>query len=1524
MKKRKINTITLPEKVGGQYWLQDDNELGKSFDLISIEGVNGQWILKSNKNARVINSNQESLKSIILEPMNFYALKLANSQENAFLFTEPITNNRQCYKKYMVKEGYNLLIGRSERNDIVFNNKFVSSTHAKLVLYKNQWTITDLNSANGTFVNSYRVTNKILVPGDVIYIFGLKIILGNGFIAINNPDGQVTCKGEALKEFIRQPLLPKAEEEDEYVLPPVEYFYRSPRFKRDIKKPVFRIDSPPNKNDGEDMPLMLTLGPALTMGMASMTTGIFSVSTALANGNINSAIPSIVMSLSMLLGSMLWPTLTRRYQKKRRREKETLRQAKYREYLDKMSIKFDEECARQEEILRENHISIQQCIERIKKVQRNLWERGLGQEDFLKLRVGIGVRPLIADIQYSQRKFSLEEDKLLEELYALCESPRLLKDIPITLSYFEEYISGVIGERRIVKEFAKGLIFQIAALYSYDEVKLVFIYDLDEEKEFSFVKWLPHVWNNDKTIRFVAANSNEVKEISAYIEKEIEARLQLQEKELAEATPYYVIFAMSKRLAIRAEMLKQIYSNKKNLNISVITFYDELKNLPKDCTTVVELEENLGKIIDRNDITGQYIQFAPDIFINTDPVPLSVQLANVHLDTLSDSNKLPSMVTFLQMFGVGKVEHLNALTRWKENDPTKTLEAAVGVDTLGELFKLDLHEKFHGPHGLVAGMTGSGKSEFIITYILSLAVNYHPYEVAFILIDYKGGGMAKAFENLPHTAGIITNLDGSAVKRSLISIESELKRRQAVFAEVSKKVGISNIDIYKYQKLYREGTVSEPLQHLFIISDEFAELKTQQPEFMAQLISAARIGRSLGVHLILATQKPSGVVDDQIWSNSKFRVCLKVQERADSMDMLKRPDAAELSHTGRFYLQVGYNELFELGQSAWAGAPYYPSDKVMVEKDNSVVVIDRIGRPVKRAQLDKKKAFSRDAKKQVDAITDYLSKIAKEEKIEIRPLWLDPIPAKIYLKELKEKYKYTPSESFYLNPVIGEYDDPARQRQCLLQIPISQEGNVVVYGAAGSGKTTFINALIYSIMEDHTPEEVNFYIFDFASETLRAFAKAPHVGDVVLSYEGEKVTNSLKMLYEELERRKKLFADYGGDYRSYIMANENKLPNILIIINNFAAFTETYPDKEDAIAFLSREGTKYGIYFVLTAVGTNAVRFRLLQNFKQLIAMQMNDESEYSTIVGKTDGLLPSKFKGRGLVKLDAIYEFQTAHITKEPVPFKFIQNYCIEYQAKWNGTSARKIPILPEKVDIDFLGDYVNNNKALSLPIGVEKNTLQVHYYPFGSSYINLVLSASNEYLAFLYALSKLMVEKCALDVSIFDLPQSYIHENNNRFEYYTQAKECEEAMVKLFDFLVYRNNTYKEALERGEEAPVFQRKVIVINSLTALKNALSREANDRLDLILEKGEAKYSVTFILAEPVKNLTSISFEKWYKKHITENDGIWIGNGITEQYQLKALKNTKEMYEEITQEFGFAMEKGKPIKIKVLNIKLEEA
>ena len=339
----------------------------------------------------------------------------------------------------------------------------------------------------------------------------------------------------------------------------------------------------------------------------------------------------------------------------------------------------------------------------------------------------------------------------------------------------------------------------------------------------------------------------------------------------------------------------------------------------------------------------------------------------------------------------------------ERKQPTKTLQTPVGVNSEGELFNLDLHEKYHGPHGLVAGMTGSGKSEFIITYILSMAVNYHPDEVSFILIDYKGGGLAGAFENadrcikLPHLAGTITNLDGASIKRSLISIQSELRRRQSIFNDALRITNEGTMDIYKYQQLYRDKVVTEPLPHLFIISDEFAELKTQQPDFMDQLISAARIGRSLGIHLILATQKPSGVVDDQIWSNSKFRVCLKVQERADSQDMIKCPDAAELTQTGRFYLQVGYNELFALGQSAWCGADYIPTDVIEKTVDTSIQVIDNIGRVVMNVMPSQKKKIGKASTKQIVSVVKYLSDLAKEENVYARPLWLEPIPAKEYI-----------------------------------------------------------------------------------------------------------------------------------------------------------------------------------------------------------------------------------------------------------------------------------------------------------------------------------------------------------------------------------------------------------------------------------------------------------------------------------------------------------------------------------------------
>lgn len=272
----------------------------------------------------------------------------------------------------------------------------------------------------------------------------------------------------------------------------------------------------------------------------------------------------------------------------------------------------------------------------------------------------------------------------------------------------------------------------------------------------------------------------------------------------------------------------------------------------------------------------------------------------------------------------------------EKNNSSKSLAVPLGARAAGDYVYLNLHEKAHGPHGLVAGTTGSGKSEILQSYILSLAVNFNPYEVAFLLIDYKGGGMSKMFTALPHLLGTITNLDGSQSMRALASIKSELARRQSIFNQYD----VNHIN--NYNKLFKNGEAEEPLPHLFLISDEFAELKKEQPEFMSELVSAARIGRSLGVHLILATQKPTGVVDDQIWSNSKFKLALKVQNEADSKEILKTADAANITLPGRAYLQVGNNEIYELFQSAWSGAAY--NEEEQKEKvDDRVYVLNEIG-----------------------------------------------------------------------------------------------------------------------------------------------------------------------------------------------------------------------------------------------------------------------------------------------------------------------------------------------------------------------------------------------------------------------------------------------------------------------------------------------------------------------------------------------------------------------------------------------------
>lgn len=1506
--KKEIYSITLPIKKEGQYWIKN---------LISIEGIANQWVLKSNRKVSIIDytAGKQEVPRMALEAMQVYHIRKEENGEDLIIFTEPITEDRKKYQKLTIIRDAKIPIGRNDANEIAFKNRFASSQHAELIYQNKKWYIQDLGSTNGTFVNNKRIKEASLNLGDVIYIMGFKIVIGIDFIAFNNPDGQVKINSSSFKNYEPKKYKKFLDDinyyedfEDEEI--EEEYFYRSPRFKREINTIDINLASAPKRQNGDEMPASLTIGPSVTMGMGSMLSAVTSLATM--------QIPAAITSTGMLLGTLFWPNATRKYQKKLRDEEEVKRQELYTQYLNKIKDTINKEIENQKAILEENYISSNECARIISNIDRTLWNRTPEQNDFLKLRVGKGDIELNHSLHYQKKDFEMDTDNLDEQMQKLAELPKLIKDAPIIISFLQSYMSGIIGDRQKVIEFVKGLVLQMMTYYSYDELKMVFIYDKEEEEEFDFAKWLPHSWNNQKSIRFIATDSSEVKEISAYLEKEMNKRIELNEEDLKEEMPYYMIFALSKDLCIRSDLVKKLTNIKHNINMSLITCFNELRYIPKECSTVIELNNYTAKIYDKYDTSGNHIEFKPDISIKEDLTMLSTKLANIKLDLDLDgeSYSLPNMLTFLEMYGVGKVEHLNALSRWKENDPTRTLEAPIGVNTFGNTFYLDLHEKFHGPHGLIAGMTGSGKSEFIMTYILSLAINYHPDEVAFVLIDYKGGGMAKAFENLPHVAGIITNLDGAEVNRSLVSIQSELTRRQNIFSKTSKEIGVSNIDIYKYQKLYRDGVVSEPLQHLFIISDEFAELKSQQKEFMDQLTSAARIGRSLGVHLILATQKPSGVVDDQIWSNARAKLCLKVQDRQDSMDMLKRPEAAEIRETGRFYLQVGYNESFDLGQSAWAGATYIPQDKVLKQKDESIQIVDKIGRIVKEGKADKNQIVESNPKKQLDAITEYIRKIANEENIKVRPLWLPKIPNKIYLQDLQEKYNYEKVKN-EIAPLIGEYDDPENQRQMPLYLPLSQNGNLALFGMAGSGKNMFITTMIYSLLQDYNSSDIGLYILDFDAETLKVFEKAPHVGDVVFSNEKEKVINLFKLLLGQLEIRKKILADFGGDIDFYNKNADNKIQKLFTIINNYEVFREIYEDQEEELEKLSREGMKYGIYFIVVASSTNGIRYKVLNNFKQQVALQLKDENDYSSVVGRTDGLYPSKYQGRGLIKLDKIYEFQTAGITKDENQLAILKEFCENLETT-NSINTKKIPVLPSKVDMDIIKDYIEKDLK-TIPIGVETDSLEINNYDFSNSYINLVLSRdADTYNEFVKSIIKIYSRSESYLTVLLDVNNDL--KNSDRCKKTgCNLNECCDIIKTLYRLTVIRNNTYITAKEEGKELPEFQKLIVFINGISELLSSLDEYHKEMLNLVLEKGQKTYNMNFVISEINKKISTVSYNNWYKQKVNTSNGIWVGTGITDQFSINISSQNSEMRKDISNEYGYVVNKGKTTKIKLLNL-----
>ncbi len=828
-----------------------------------------------------------------------------------------------AYQKFSLAGISQITIGEKADNDICYDYmKLVSRRHAAIVRDGAGFKIVN-NSLNGTYVNSYRIEReRLLSPGACIDIMGLRMIYLGDCLAVDTAGSRARIQTQKLTGMpqkqagARGQAAPQSQGKTIY--------HRSPRTIHELAEGEIEIEGPPQPEQDQPQPLLLTIGPSFTMTLPMIAGCVLMMNPSSGGGSSLSMYSGLIMSVSSAFLGVFWAVQNMRHQKKGEAEKKRVRFERYSEYLLEKTEEIKQRYENASQKLFDLYPDAGTCLT-YDEGMGLLWNRNATHRDYLKHRLGMGNVPFPVSIRAPGEKFSIYKDELADKPRFIKENYETLYDVPVVLDLAKHKLVGIIGgsQKAGAMETARLLAAQIAANNCYTDVKMGFIYNgetSNEEKEWEFARWLPHVWSEDKKTRYCASTAEQASDVFYELTKicrnrlEEEKELSLGEKQLPK--PYYILFISDLNVLDGELIARYIFGKHEAAGLTTVILTERYEDLPNACDFVIENTARFQGMYELalGEETGCRIQF--DQLDGFRLERFSRHLSTLQVQEMEKGGEIPNALTFFEMLGVSKPQDLPVRELWAKNRTYDNIKGMVGAKAGGVPCYLDVHEKYHGPHGLVAGTTGSGKSETLQTYMLSLAVNYSPDDIGFFIIDYKGGGMANLFDGLPHMVGQISNLSGNQVKRAMISIKSENRRRQRVFTEH----GVNNINLYT--RLYKNGEASIPVPHLFIIIDEFAELKREEPDFMRELISVAQVGRSLGVHMILATQKPSGTVDDNIWSNSKFRLCLRVQDRQDSNDMLHKPDAAYITQAGRCYLQVGNDEVYELFQSGYSGAAY--------------------------------------------------------------------------------------------------------------------------------------------------------------------------------------------------------------------------------------------------------------------------------------------------------------------------------------------------------------------------------------------------------------------------------------------------------------------------------------------------------------------------------------------------------------------------------------------------------------------------
>lgn len=1035
--------------------------------------------------------------------------------------------------------------------------------------------------------------------------------------------------------------------------PPV--FQNSPRERKSFSSEVLEIEPPSNapaEPATEISDILIPIGMTV-FGL------LFVVVISTMTSNSTYILFSLGISVPLMLGTYIVTYQRYRREKRKFKLETSNRKNNYEEMLKKHQIYLARLESENKEILEYYNPSPIECFREIIScyAPRRLWARLPSDPDFLSLRIGIGDNPNPVQISPPDQSL-LNPDSLIDAAHNLKKEFKYIRNSPVNIPLYEVGIVGVAGSQDMAYAAVRAILFQIITHHSPADVKIVALYSEQHSNNWQWLRWLPHVWTDDRSERYLACDADSAKELLNGLEEKLLRRQPNGKQNVFDIVkrplPAYIFFIADASL-IRNHSIQQLLDKGKDSNIYTILIGESVENLRNSCRAWINLR-NAAPVL-HSEINSKTIN---DITYSSDDDEVSVELADrvarmlapLRLPVESSIEDVPRIAPLLKVFGVDRVEELNVVHNWQVNNPYKSLSVPIGLRKGGERQYLDFHEDrnlkpdiryAHGPHGLAAGIPGSGKGELLQTLIASIATHFHPEQVNFCLFDFKMGATSKPVRLLPHVVNEITNEHMELVPRAVASLVAELQRREKL---IIKEAGVSHID--DYHELYRNNKVKEQLPYLIIIVDEFRVLKEAYPELMSALIEIAAKGRFAGMPLLLVNQQLAGVVDNDIQKNTFFRICLKVADENESSTILARPEASDLRGNGQAYLQLRNCDpwKFEKIQVAWANAPYSPESST----NTSSLEINEVALNGERKRTKTLNYQGR----QLDAVIAHIVTQAQQISInQRRKVWMPPLDDHITLDQVRPKGGWNGQNwekaPRWLSPIIGQMDVPIEQIKPYMQINLGQSGHLYITSGNFEQSRLVLRTIITSLVRDHSPKELNLYCLDLGSFGMRIFEPLPHMGAILSKGEYKRIRRLFSWLETSIEARKQWRITANVESLSIAHQRGNisdTPPAIVVFIDNIASIVDEM-DMQEQFETLIREGKDEGVHFVITGDTTVFYKLTVRELINERLALQLDSQQSYQKVLGGDNYpswlVAPKKELGRGLFRTDSIFECQVA-----------------------------------------------------------------------------------------------------------------------------------------------------------------------------------------------------------------------------------------------------------------------------------------